>query len=467
MTTIITRNRATGLLSINDSPAVLRGCAYDLFYDPKRSTEILAYAGTENPVKPTYAQGSDPCQTEFPQAQYVAWAEGANEFGDFFQTIASLRCNFVRVFLSGGGVIRNNALVSLTPFNTTLVGGKIKFDVRGAALDGNWNAAYFDRLTAFVAAADAAGVVVQLSLFNYYDISDDAAGGALQQWSISPWNSGNCLNGGTWAEQHLIPSNLTSPQPIDKDTTKEPERQRFFIQPPNELRAVQQELIGRVIQSIGTHRNVVLELMNEPHGTQDLATVAEFDSYMTKLVILYRRNLGVQALISVNATPLGGKTDLEVWKANGLPNLAEPDIVSYHGLTMLPNNNQFRACGGEANVSVERVDSEAIASRASEHARVTPDKALLYSTDAVKSTPFIHRYNNRALDMQLRDGQITCSPRDESLKEQLLHTYVYHWARKCLAQNAGAAKGRYHFHNHSTYRLGAKAVGDAATQLGL
>lgn len=465
--TTITRNRTSGIISVNGTPTALRGCAYDLLYDPKKSTEILAYAGTENPIRPLYTDGNDPCQTDFPQAQYVPWDEGVNEFGDFLQAMTTLRCNFVRVFLSGGGLIRNNALVSLTPFNTALVGGKIKFDVRGAALGGSWNAAYFDRLSAFIAAADAAGVVVQLSLFNYYDINDDVPGAASQQWSVSPWNSANCLNGGTWAEQHLIPSSLTSPQPIHKDTTKEPERQRFFVNPPNELRAVQQEFIGRVMQTIGARKNVVLELMNEPHGTQDLATVAEFDSYMTKLVILYRRNLGVQALISINATPLGGKTELEVWKANGLPNFAEPDIVSYHGLTMLPNNNQFRACGGETNVSVERVDSDAITLRASEHARVTPDKALLYSTDAVKSLPFLHRYNNKALDMQLRDGQIICGPRDESLREQLMHTYVYHWAKKCLTQNAGAAKGRYHFHNHSTFRFGAKAVGDAATQLGL
>lgn len=460
MTTTITRDRGRGLLYINGSPAVLRGCSYDLLFNPKQSVETLAYANTETPIKPQYEVGSNPCQTEFPQARYVAWAEGLNTFEEFFQTMTASRCNFVRVFLSGGVLKQGNTLVSMTPFNYTAVNNRIMYDVRGAALGGSWNAAYFERLRAFIAAADAAGVVVQLSLFNYFDMANDNGNPAASalQWTASPWNAANCLNGGTWAAQHLIPSSL------DFD-----DRQRYFITPSNELRAVQQEYIGRVIQAASGYRNVVLELMNEPHATTDLSKVAEFDSYMTKLVMLYRRNLNVQALISINATPLGGSNELQVWKQNGLPNFLEPDIVSYHGLTMLPNNNQFIGCDGRNKVSVERVDPGAISTRAAEHANTTPDKAILFSTDAVKSTPFIHFYNDRALEMRPRDGQIICGPENDDLEAQLLRTNVSHWAKNCLVGNTqnAAAKGRYHFHNHSSFKLGVRAVGLAATGLGL
>jgi len=458
--TSITRNRTTGVLSINGAPAVLRGGAYDLFYGPKNSTKSLAYAGTENPVQLEYPIGCNPCQKYTDVlVHYSNWQEGANAFVDLFSTMQAYHCNFLRVFLSGGVVRNASGLVSMTPFNSTLVNNRIMYDVRGAALSGQWNTAYFDRLTAFIAAADAAGVVVQLSLFNYYDIAKDSGnvGDSVLQWTASPWNEANCLNGGTWAAQHLIP----------KDKSVE-DRQRFFVKPDNELRAVQQEYIGRVIQAIGSHKNVVLELMNEPHNTQDLANVADFDSYMTKLIILYRRNLGVQALISINATPLGGMNDMQVWKRSGLPNFAEPDIVSYHALTMLPNNTDFNACGA-MHVSVERVDPDAIDTRANEHARTTPDKALLYSTDAVKSTPFIHSYCKGAFEMRLRDGQIICGPENDGLEAQLLRTYVYHWAKNCLYGNAedASAKGRFHFHNHSSFSLGFRAVGQAAVDLKL
>lgn len=464
--TTITRD-IRGILSIDGTPTVLRGGGYDLFFNPGASIKALAAKNTEDPIHVEYALGKNPCQTNFNIAvEYAPWHEGTNSFVEFFSAMQAQHCNLVRVFLSGGAIKHGNTMVSMSPFKSQLVGNKIMFDVRGAALSGNWNTAYFDRLTAFVAAADTAGVVVQLSLFNYFDLGDDNPNdpnATLQQWSISPWNSGNCLNGGAWAEQHLVPVSLTSPQPIDPRTTKEPDRQRYFTNPENELRAVQQEFIGRVMRAISGHQNVVLELMNEPHGANTLdrlANVAEFDAAMTKLIILFRRNLNVQALISVNATPLfdptGVKLDMEIWHdRNDLPNFLEVDIVSYHGLTAMPNNNAFKACGSINNVSVERVDGGAINDRATQHAKFLHEKALLYSTDAVKSLPFIHFYGTAPkFEMRLRDGQIICAPESGSLEVQLLRTYVYHWAMKCFAGDVGTAKGRFHFHNQSSFKAG-------------
>lgn len=466
MTTTLTRDPIRGIISLNGSPTVLRGGAYDLFFKPRGSLKALAYKNTENPVQIEYATGQKPCQTNNSTlVEYALWQEAAtsNSFVEFFSAMQAQHCNFVRVFLSGGALRQGTTLVSMSPFNTQLVNNKTMYDVRGAVLSGNWNAAYFDRLTAFVAAADLAGVVVQFSLFNYADLGDDTAGAAFQAWSLSSWNPANCLNGGAWATQHLVPGNLD-----------EAGRQRYFVQPQNELRAVQQEFIGRVMRAIAGHQNVVLELMNEPHNANSetlLTNVAEFDSYMTRLIVVYRRNLNVQALISVNATPLFQnnevKLDMEIWHdTNSLTNFLDVDIVSYHGLTALPNGTA-KGCDGTTNVSVERVDGDAINFRATRHAAYLHEKSLLYSTDAVKSGPFIHYYSGRDFEMRLRDGQIVCAPENQSMDAQLTKTYVYQWAKRCFAGDVGTSKGKFHFHNHSSFKSGLGKILKAASEAGV
>src|SRR5947209_7028589 len=165
--TTITRDQDKGIILLNGSPAVLRGGAYDLFYNPKNSTKALAYKGTEDPVHVQYPKGQNPCQTPDNQnilVDLAPWHEGANSFVEFFSSMQAFHCNFLRVFLSGGTVRQGNALVSMSPFNSQLSAAenKFRYDVYGAVTNGVWNNAYFERLKAFVAAADTAGVVVQL-----------------------------------------------------------------------------------------------------------------------------------------------------------------------------------------------------------------------------------------------------------------------------------------------------------------
>lgn len=478
--TTITRLRDQGRLQINGAPAVLRGGTYDLFQSPGFSPKAITRTSSGPPRVPlitTYLPGKKPCQTTENKgipATLDPWPEPSGSFNDLFNAMRADHCNFVRVFLYDKLLFRpDHTPISILPYNGQVVGGKYKYDVRGAALNGRWNNAYFDRLRAFVAAADVAGVVVQLSLFNYDDLVVDT-------WNQSFWNASNSLDA-AWGATHLIPN--------DRNVNA---RQEMFVtsidtvtMQPFEIRAVQQEFIGHVMQTISGHQNVVLEIMNEPHMVfeeSDLSLVAEFDSYMTKLIVLYRNHLNVPVLISVNASfgppaqadGLPSHTsDLVVWKNERRPYFSEVDIVSYHALTGLGYDMTHDGCTDPQGTVLKvkhaaRVDSKSIDDRANIHAEALADKALLYSTDAVFVDQFHHVYANTP-KMEVRDGQIIVTPKDQSLDQQLLCTHVYHWATKCLFGNAesAAAKGRYHFHNHSTYEQGLYHAGRAATGLGL
>lgn len=468
--TTITRDRNKGILLLNGAPAVLRGGAYDLFYNPKNSVKALAYKNTEDPVHVQYPTGQSPCQSPQNQAILVdlaLWHEGANSFVEFFSSMQAFHCNFLRVFLSGGTIRSGNTLVSMSPFQSRLgTDNRFRYDVRGAVEHAGWNDDYFNRLAAFVAAADNAGVVVQLSLFNYYDLVNDLNDPAaeFQTWTASPWNADNMLiknpDDATWADQHLLAGDLPQPN-----------RHVQFVKPVNALRAVQSAFIYRVIQSVSARRNVVLELMNEPHhivDDSDLKRVADFDSFMTGKIMAHRTSLRSQALISVNASVLDDgttdKTDLLSWSSQGLPYFDEPDIVSYHALAALPNV-KVNVCGKDTEV--ERVDADSVGKRADLHVAATPFKALLYSTDAVKSAPFIHHYQHKPLDMQLRDGQIVCEPDKDWPDVQRVCSYVYHWVKWCLVGNVNADLGRYHFHNHSTFKEGNQKIARAVADLRL
>lgn len=447
--TAITRNRAQGKLLLNGAPATLRGGSYNLFLTPGASEEAIVRQGTQDPILVHY-RGTDPCQDAANKAIPAAlatWGESGNTFPEFFGAMQANRCNFVRVFLTGGSIPGR----TLLPFNVTPEG---KYDVRGAVLNGRWNEAFFTRLRAFVAAADAAGVVVQLSLFNYFDLENDDSG-ALRKWERTPWRAANSADA-AWASTHLIP-----------ELARE-DRWRFFVTPPagHGLRAVQQELIGRTIKAVAGLNNVILEVMNEPHATQDINRVVEFDSYMTGLIAQYRRTLGSAALVSINASYVRfqGPSDVDVWRTSGRPHFAEVDLVSYHGLTGFPARAGVPTCDG-ALINAPRVDQAAVAERTRLHFAAHPDKPLMFSTDAVFINKYLHTYNGGRLDMHVRDGQIIVSPvsaEDPDPNAELKRTRVLHWASKCLAV-ARERPGQAHFHNHSTSRQSLVQIGQAAS----
>lgn len=470
--TTISRDRATGKLLLNGTPTILRGGAYDLFFDPGRSPEAIVKAGTGTVHNVVYPRGQNPCQTSADKqtvAELATWSEAGGAFGEFFAAMKQHRCNFLRVFLHGATLLRGGKPVTLTPFvRLPTTDGSTKYDVRGAVVDGNWNVAYFNRLRAFAAAADAAGVVVQLSLFNYYDLVPQGSG-SVKTWSHSAYNAANCPNP-VWAANHLIPN-----------ATSGADRQRLFVTPQNSLRVVQEKVIARTMEAVAGLGNVVLEPMNEPHGIHtaaDLARVAEFSSAMTGFILKHRQRLGSHALVSVNAsfdfpadgTP-PGESDVQVWQRQGLPHHGEVDVVSYHGMTAMGWNGSYAGCSG--NVRAPRVDAGAVQVRYQRHRQAHPDKALVYCTDAVFILQFGHVYNEDAndgretLDMQVRDGQVLPQQKDDTLPEQLLRGRVINWAARCFAQGDGAETGRAHFQNHSTFRRQLEQIGRAAANIGV
>lgn len=443
--------RAQGKLLLNGGTATLRGGNYNLFLTPGAAEEAIHKQGTQEPIV-TFYRGVDPCQDDANKAipaDPAVWAESGDTFPEFFAAMQENRCNLVRLFLTGGSIGGR----TLLPFNAAIVGGRIKYDVRGAVLGGRWNEAFFTRLRRFAEAADAAGVVLHLSLFNYFDLENDGAG-LVKSWGLTPWRAANCLDA-AWASTHLIPE------------LPRPDRMRFFVTPPagHALRAVQQELIGRTVKTLAGLGNVILEVMNEPQATQDIDRVVEFDSYMTGLIARYRTTFASKALISINASfvQLQGASDVDAWRTSGRPHLEKVDLVSYHGLTGFAPRTGLTACGG--SVIAPRVDQASVNERARLHFGKHPDKPMLYSTDAVIIGRFEHEYNGGQLKMKVRDGQINVSPGpapDDPERAELLHSRVLHWASRCLVV-ARERPGQVHFHNHSTFRRALVQIGQAAS----
>lgn len=449
--TAITRNRAQGTLLLNGAHATLRGGNYSLFLTPGVVEEAVVKQGTQDPILVAY-RGVDPVQSQANKAipaAYATWAESGNTFPEFFEAVRSNRCNLVRLFMTGGSIGGR----TLLPFNAAIVDGRIRYDVRGAVLNGRWNEAYFTRLRAFVAAADLAGVVVQLSLFNYFDLEDED-GGVVKRWGLTPWRAANSLDA-AWGSTHLIPELAKA------------DRHAFFITPApgSGLRAVQQELIGRTIKALAGLNNVILEVMNEPRA-RDINRLVEFESYMTGLIMRYRTTFASRALISINASraTAQGPLDVDVWKTSGRPNFGEIDLVSYHGLT------GFAAVPVEVDgtiVQAYRVDTASIEERARLHFGTHPLKPMMYSTDAVRIGKFEHTYNGGRVRMHVRDGQILVSPglgQEDIVRSERLHTRVLHWASRCFAQ-ARLRPGQVHFHNHSTFRQALVQIGNASSTI--
>jgi hypothetical protein len=124
----------------------------------------------------------------------------------------------------------------------------------------------------------------------------------------------------------------------------------------------------------------------------------------------------------------------------------------------------YTVCGN-ASIYPPRVDRAAISERIGLHAASVPDKAILFSTDAVRFPPFVHTYAG-GVEMEVRDGQIRPHP-EVGQAGQLLHSGVYDWALRCFRQGAGTNLGKVHFHGHSLYRASIEETGRAAVAAGL
>ncbi len=162
----------------------------------------------------------------------------------YVETLAGDGLNLTRVFtgayvepMGAFGIVRNTLAPGpgrfITPWarsgTTGYAGGGGKFDL------SRWDGAYFERLRAFVGAADHCGVVVEVNLFcPFYEEA---------QWALSPQNAVNNVNGvGAVARTNV-----------------------YTLDRHGGLLAVQEAMVRKVVQELNPFGNVYYEICNEPY----------------------------------------------------------------------------------------------------------------------------------------------------------------------------------------------------------
>lgn len=394
----------------------------------------------------------------------------------FLDRLRAAECNLTRVFLSNGvEQIRELdppgiRITTLHPFAREGNKWRVAAAIRDRRADA-WSADYFQRLTAFVRAADQRGIAVQLCLFSYHDFLP-TTGPFFRYWPASFWNAANA-DDRNWADLHLLPPDGAPPH-----------LNRAFMNVANaNLLQVQQAYVERILSAVAGSGNVILELMNEPRiaRAEDTnippngqAIMAAWLDRVTGWIVDALPRLGVspRPLISANAsypvngvlpaTPAGTPaSDVDGWaaQAGSLTRYRELDLVSYHGLT------------GVASAAAEcrpapQVDLPAIQARIARHKSAHASKALMLSTDAVRIGPLtLKQPNGVELAAERRDGHLrTNIGYQESLAPNLQRSRfdLDNWAFSTLREGVKPAElGRVHFQNHSTYERSFAAIRDA------
>jgi len=165
------------------------------------------------------------------------------DFHPYLAALGADHLNYTRLF--GGSyvevpgksfTIQRNTLAPargrlLTPWARSATpgyaGGGNKFDL------DHWNHAYFDRLQAFLSAAESRGVIVEISLFSsqYGDL----------QWSVSPFNPANNVNDTPLSDWKML-------------ETLENGR----------ILAYQEQYTRKLVREASGFSNVIFEIQNEP-----------------------------------------------------------------------------------------------------------------------------------------------------------------------------------------------------------
>ncbi|HEX8249704.1 MAG TPA: hypothetical protein VF599_16115 [Pyrinomonadaceae bacterium] len=465
----LTRDSLDGRIKSNNASIILRGGHYWIFKDGDNPARCLVKPGETLPFKMQY-NAAAACQTTRFPVQELMWAP--EPWTMLFEHMKVMNCNFLRLWLTGGTLVSGTGVepkpLDLTPFVRVKVGTKWKWQVYNAVINNVWNEEYFRRLNAFAAAAEAAGVVVQISLFNYVDLSRRLDGGDFRGWCRSPWNpelSDHPATLPNWGKNHLVNTGGTFSCSDPVNNQAENERQAFFLAPTNQLRAVQQALVRKTVQTLAARTNIIYEIMNEPRAAHQQA--AAFSSVVTGW-ILSAAGAGRRPLVSVNASNLsGGVFDVDYWRDNQatIPNYDKLDAISYHGLTGYRAELQQNVCGGQA--SVPPVDPGSIKARFNKHRQGHKTKSLIYCTDAARTG--LHTFpgtNGGEYELQTRDGQIwTNYPNVNSdpPEQQRIKSDLQNWAYWCFSV-AVPNMGMAHFQNHSLNQVGYRRIGNALNE---
>lgn len=472
----LTRDTRTGKILDNGTPVMLRGGHYSLFDRDNKPRRGLARPGSNTPFVVNY--NGEPCVAQTPpcsplpaqgafRARLLTWS-AADRWRQLFRSLNASSCNLLRVWVTGGTAVHDvrpwDFPFDLFPFRPVNRNRVWKWQVYHAVERGQWNNEYFERLAAFAEAADRAGVCLQVTLFNYFDLEDDAGSTGFKMWSRSPWNpdlSDNPASDPEWGDKHLVNPPAGSP-PRDRHT--------FFIRPTNRLPRVQRALLNKVVQTLQGRGNIIIEVMNEPR----FAPAADLSLFNANVIDRIRDAApGWAPLISVNASrnpDVPGGFDTEHWRRHSrpgapgfVPNYERVDLISYHKLTGFDDYPRVAGCENK-RFSVPRVDPASIDERIQFHAdaqRARPEKkSLMFSTDAARIDALEHFYCDvehpgRRLDMHVRDGQIDTHldhAGSGSMEKLALKSDLRNWAYWCFSRGLGPRLGTLHFQNHSEFQ---------------
>jgi len=479
---------------------VLRGGNYHVFEkDGKADRRLLKPPNNAIEIPPKEYAGKLPCPGPLDPSTLDTWP--GQPWAEFFSTLSSNDINLVRVFLmTGFGIMKpgtaNETPKELYPFKLTSNTPR-KWQVKKVLTnhppdqppnDADWNVAYFDRLRDFAEKARSKGVYLQFALFNYYEL-DDAT------WGISIWNPARS-DDFTWGKENLVYPQLANPTPpptnfkcsVGSGPAAEGLRHCFFIEPPpwSGLRNVQEQFVRKVVRTLRGMPNIILEVMNEPHGGSQRNS-AKFASTVIDWIIDEGKQptptttTQWRPLISVDAFRQGldatdpDKSDVDWWADpysnpidivpnvhNHVANYEEIDIISYHGLSgpkapVLP----FKCPNQAAPLyqTFSRVDLNSIRARLEAFRARHPSKALMMSTDSVRVPAYNHKYGDNTID--LSDGRITTDLNHlgKTDYEQMTRSDLNDWAFWCFSlANQGTV---IHFQNHSNFEATYKWINDA------
>ena len=496
MKTNLNRDKTNGVIKSGMTPIILKGGHYYIFKDgdnPPRALVTAPAPGKPEGVAPfevTY-NAAEPCQPINKRFEVKEKTWAPEPWVMLFNHLKTFKCNFLRVWLTGGTPVVVDGVdlkpTDLTPFKSEKVGDYWKWRVYDAVVNGIWEEEYFRKLKKFAEEAEKAGIVLQISLFNYVDLASHNDDENFRGWCRSPWNptlSIHPANKPNWANNHLVHANDSS-KCLDvahnevEPAGTEAERQKYFLAPGNNLRLVQQALVKKTVQTLKYQTNIIYEIMNEPRD----ATHRQICEFSSKVIdwILAAANVdepGVnkRPLISVNASNLPKPNssdpkifDVDWWSdpRNQVANYEEIDAISYHGLTGF---NPFRqkVCNAPDQL-VPPVNKVCIDVRHTSHFGRHVNKSLIYCTDAVLIKPLEHfyfeKFNNRPQaerSFNVRDGQIfTKFPNNTGTPPvQRAKFDLQNWAYWCF-RKALLVQGRVHFQNHSLYQITYRRIIDA------
>ncbi|MGC2237951.1 MAG: cellulase family glycosylhydrolase [Pyrinomonadaceae bacterium] len=458
----LTRDSSGRILS-NGTPIILRGGHYYIFKDDDRPEKSLVTSSPEQPLpRPESVgvavplrveyQNKPPCQQPNPDL-FVRQTYWTPEPWSVFSYLRQSECNFLRIWLTGGTLVSGDAEakpLDLTPFVSVKVGNKWKWKVYDAVVSNIWNEEYFRRLNAFVTAAENAGIVIQISLFNYFDLTDERSGN-FRTWCRSPWNPSMSEHPATipnWGNDHLVNAGSAFACSEADSDANIAARQKYFLAPNNYLRQVQQALVTKTVKTLLNRTNVIYEIMNEPRGIAK--DRANFCSTVVDWIVSAAG--AKRPLISINTSNANdGVFDIDYWRDKSVRNYDRIDAVSYHGMTGFPQTKQ-KICDDRPNMDAWAVDLKSVQSRFNAHQSRHGSKSLIYCTDAVRLG--IHKFvdtSGNEYILQIRDGQIYtnyANVNSDPPQVQIKTSDLQNWAFWCFSVSV-AYPGKVHFQNHS------------------